>query len=279
MDYKKVERALSVIIGDNKQILTVFETAFRDTISSLDMQILASGTIPAKIVSNCMAAALQRAAEEAKTSGLNSLAAQLWNPLTACLVQQVSCQPTSVPNTKQKPSEKSSTIVKPVVKEKLVSKADPVDYTAAKKIRAKLKQHLPTTGYFNNSYHSHISCITPNCQFCCDLYHQVNITKCSGHKQCHPVGYYPHVGKTLWKLLKGKHEKREPCKLQNKPCSSGQITNLAFETQEVESDTDFGMEINSNSASSWAEQCELEKEAVIYPSPRKVKRRCSTSLC
>lgn len=280
MDYKKVERAISAITGENAQILTVFESAFRENVSSLDMQILMSGIIPTKIISNCIASALQTTAQEAAASGLSSLAAQLWNPLTACLVQQashtsLSSIPKSIPD---KPSTKLP--VKSTAKDKAVTENTPtISSELSVTIRAALGRNRPSAGFFNNSYHSHINCLKSECSFCNNLYQQVNITKCSGHKPCHPCGYYPHVGRTLWKLLKPKHMKSEPCKLQNKPCQPGQVQNLASESiVEVQRHNfDESMSLNTNSNQSWndtiAEDELEEKEPVFYPSPARIKRQ------
>lgn len=284
MDYKKVERSISAIIGDKEQILTVFEHSFRDTISGLDMQILASGNIPSKIISTCIANALQAASKEANALGCSSIAVQLWNPLTACLVQQVAAPTSTFTLSKPPTLEKPSSTKKVVVKGKSASKDKPVEPEFAEKIRCTLKLNKKSSGFFNNAYHNHVSCVKPDCQFCCNLYQQVNITKCSGHKACHPCGYYPHVGKTLWKILKGRHDKGESCKLKNKPCSTSEIQNLAFETQRGHNDNvDYENELDGISNLSWAEQSELdnsfsEKEPIFYPKPRKAARRSSTPM-
>jgi hypothetical protein len=278
MDYKKVERALSAITGENAQILTVFESTFRENVSSLDIQILMSGIIPPKIISNCIASALQTTAREAKASGLIDLAAQLWNPLTACLVQQAH---TSLPISKSipdKPSTKST--VKSTAKDKAVPETQVISDDVAGTIRASLGRNRPSAGFFNNSYHSHINCLKSECSFCENLYKQVNITKCSGHKPCHPCGFYPHVGRTLWKLLKTKHFKSEPCKLQNKPCQPGQIQNLASESivEDQRSNFDDSMSHKSDSNQTWYDMTALEddpfeKEPVTYPTPSRIKRQ------
>lgn len=51
-----------------------------------------------------------------------------------------------------------------------------------------------------------VTCMTVGCKFCGDLFSNVTITPCQGHKPCVPKGWYPHIGSALWKQLARKHD-------------------------------------------------------------------------
>jgi len=263
MDYNKIAKTLSSVTNGNKQILTVFEHTFRENVSSLDLQILASGSIPSNIISNCIASALQKAAAEADTLSLPIVSAQIWNPLTAVLLQDSITKPQS---------EKSKTAnPKPLLKEKTSSKktsdnvSTDISTDDVSRIRKALQCTQPASGIYNNIYHSHISCVKPDCKFCYDLYRQINITKCIGHKPCHNSGYYPHVGKTLWKMIKGRHNRGDKCDIKETKCKPGQI--LALANIEICDDRGDATPLLTD----WSEM-EEPNSPVYYSDPNRAKR-------
>lgn len=281
MDYNKVERAITTMTKGNPTIAERFEDSFRESISSLDIQMLVSNAIPPKVFSNCLITALQAASTEAKSLQLETVAAQLWNPLTAVLIKQLQLSPPTV----KPPATKPST-VKNVSHKKDISKIGVTDKSATNnldqrqitEVSDKLKSHAKTPGLFNNQFHKHIKCVQPECSFCNRLYHQVNITKCTHQPLCHPTGYYPHVGKSLWNMLKIKHNQGTTCDLKNQPCKEGQIPNLAsprVDDKHCSPRNDIEIEAPESNCS-WADEVLTEqREDVIYPR-RKQPRRMST---
>lgn len=278
MNYNKIAKTLSTVTNGNQQILTVFEATFRENVSSLDLQILASGIIPSNILSNCLASALQVAADKANSLSMPLVSAQIWNPLTAVLLRDSMMTPRS--KIESKPAiSKSLTKVKTSAKSTDVSELVSTDQV--EKIRTALKHNIPSSGLYNNSHHSHISCVKLKCAFCATMYKQVNITKCIGHKPCHDTGYYPHIGKSLWKMVKGRHNRGEPCKLKVEPIKPGQIPSLN-QTKEIANNRG-----KTTSTSDWAEEVEMTldteepdesidefpKSPVYYPTIQAGKRR------
>lgn len=266
MDYNKIAKTLLTVTNGNQQIQTVFEATFRENVSSLDLQILASGQIPSNIISNCIASALQRAADKANALSLPIVSAQIWNPLTAILLHDSINKPQILTMTKQDANSKHT-------KEKASSKKIPdnvsvtVSNDQSKQIRKALKQNVPTSGIYNNFYHSHISCVKSECKFCYDLYHQVNVSRCDGHKPCHETGYFPHVGKTLWKMIKGRHQRGEQCKLKEQKCKTGHLPNL---NQDLDiCVTNRGKISSEDDWNTIMEQEPEPKSPVYYPSTTK----------
>lgn len=96
-----------------------------------------------------------------------------------------------------------------------------------KTVHERLKGLILTKPFpFRNTAHTHIKCNVPNCAFCKDLFKQVNLTKCEGHKPCSNTGFYPHVGSALWAMVKSKHAKGVPCKLKSKACKQNELPAL-----------------------------------------------------
>lgn len=63
-----------------------------------------------------------------------------------------------------------------------------------------------------------VTCMTVGCKFCRDLFSNVTLTPCQGHKPCVPGGWYPHIGASLWKQLVRKHDSGTEyvCKARNR---------------------------------------------------------------
>lgn len=238
--------------------------------------MLANGLIPKPIVSNCIANALQQASRTANEAGLAQQAIQIWNPLTAALLKDSTPQLPSTSKNKDKHSAEKSSFVKNQLKKgpDTVSKSStPVDVT---RIHNALKQNIPTYGLYSNKFHSHISCVKPNCQFCTDMYLNINISRCEGHPQCHSSGYYPHVGKVLWKMIRGRHDREVQCTLKAKGCKDGELPSLNDKAQADHDATTSPLRMN------WAEtppEVEfIQPMSPIYrPQPRAATKRAADS--
>jgi hypothetical protein len=59
------------------------------------------------------------------------------------------------------------------------------------------------------SYFKHITCNSKSCEYCKDLFFNVDLSLCVGHKPCVPGRWYPHVGRALWTQLLKKHNSGE----------------------------------------------------------------------
>lgn len=72
---------------------------------------------------------------------------------------------------------------------------------------------------FKGPYIRHLKtgCSRAECTFCRDAVRNVTITKCIGHAPCHASGWYPHVGKLLWEILRRKHDKGLPFEPKKTP--------------------------------------------------------------
>lgn len=73
-------------------------------------------------------------------------------------------------------------------------------------IRRELSEFLVN---FKGPYIRHLKtgCTRAECSFCREAVRNVAITRCSGHAPCHASGWYPHIGKLLWEILRRKHDK------------------------------------------------------------------------
>lgn len=60
----------------------------------------------------------------------------------------------------------------------------------------------------------YIKCKQDHCSFCTAMFEHMVITPCSrfGHANCNTVGWFPHVGISLWKSLRSQHDAGMPFK-------------------------------------------------------------------
>lgn len=211
-----------------------FDSNLRDVISSCALQDLVNSTIPRQTISNALISSLestsQLALEEAarlQKSDLETISAQLWNPLVASLVKMLMVDLKSekiISSPKQTNKQRKDV---PKVAPKAVKLPAPAE---ADRIRSSLKAvALTRTRLYANT--AHITCERDNCAFCKHLFMNVNITKCEGHKKCSASGWYPHVGKSLWSMLKAKHNALVPCKLRPQACKSSELPALQSESK------------------------------------------------
>lgn len=274
--YSKIISVLTVLVQDDTEFIKLFEKTFRSLISSLDIEILLDGPIPQHIMINLLSTSLQNLSDYAKTQfeltkhpKFDRLQHILWNPLISLLLsntQALSPGPgkTLSHTTKSKVTQFGSMST--------AFTALSLSETEQQDVRQKLLKSATTLKRpYNNRFHKHISCKKDLCDFCMTMFKTVNITKCVGHKPCHSTGYYPHVGTSLWQIIKRKHTLGE-CKLTNKACKLGEIPAL------VSADAELRSEVPSPvlSTRTWAEEIE-EEESIFYPVVRKKRRNSSSS--
>lgn len=276
MDYKKLERATKSLLETYPHLLLAYEDNLREAVASQDLQLLLSNSIPNKIWANCIAMSLRHTAELAKSESLNNIAEQLWNPIVESLLTMLSKQ-VSVELTRPLPTK--TAVRKPVT---LTRSEAPQTTLGEQEVREQLMQKVDEVK-FSSAFHKHIKCGTPSCKFCTDLYKQVHITRCVGHSPCHPSGYYPHVGKPLWNMLKTKHNKQTPCKLKNRPCKPDELPcldNSPNDEQLRQENQDVQLSVEIDDQPDWLEQDADSRDSVrseVYY-PVVAKRPCTTHL-
>lgn len=226
--------SIKLVVRQHTFLFEHFENEFRNVVSSCALQDLVCSTIPKKTIHNALISSLEStsrlALEESarlQISDLNTISEQLWNPLTASLIKMLI-------NDVPLRLEKDTSTKKVKKQDKTVSKALPKTVTLpgpveTEKIRSALKAvALTRTRLYENT--SHIQCDRDNCGFCRHMFNNVNITRCEGHKRCCASGWYPHVGKPLWSMLKAKHAALVPCKLKPQACKSSELPALQTTT-------------------------------------------------
>lgn len=68
-----------------------------------------------------------------------------------------------------------------------------------------LKDTKPLYATYGQRY---VKCNSRNCEFCETMFNNLAVTQCSkfGHTPCNSVGWYPHVGVSMWKQLRRQHD-------------------------------------------------------------------------
>lgn len=233
MDYGHILDALRLIPDMPEFLILEFENNFRSNLSSIDLKVLASGNIPKITIHNCLISSLQHISSIARTEYERSqdikflkLDVTLWNPLTASMFQQL----VNI-TVKAMPSQQSLEDHK-MQKNKKHSKPVPLPVNPTEDeqsdIRKRLKAVIITKPtLYSTPYHGHVKCTVPKCEACHSLFMSLNITRCDGHKKCCSVGWYPHVGPSLWKMLKKRHSTGKPMNIAVKVCKSHEIPSLA----------------------------------------------------
>lgn len=269
-DFNTLLESVKVVTRNHTFLFEHFERELRDVIASCALQDLVNSTIPKKTILNAIISSLestsQLALEEAarvQNSDLDSISAQLWNPLVASLVKMLfsgpvkhekKVSPTKTKQRKDVSKAPSRTVTLP-------SSAE-VD-----KIRSSLKAvALTRTRLYANT--GHVTCDRDCCAFCKHMFMNLNLTKCEGHKKCSASGWYPHVGKSLWSMLKAKHAALVPCKLKPQACKSGELPALQSESNGPVGTSDKVEDIEFNDASSTAsnESAHTVRSAQSVPS-------------
>lgn len=230
-DYNTIRNTVEVVVGSYTFLLQEFESTIRDVISSIDIQLLLTNSIPASTIQNSISSALShvsnRALEEYdRTQNLEfrSIADKLWNPLTSLFSSLAIKEVVAAPSTSSTGSRKSD---KPKTKRLVQPVSADVD---KKMVRSRLRAVLLSkTLLFRTPGHPHVKCDTIRCEFCRTLFLTLNITKCVGHKACHSTGYYPHIGTALWSMTKSRHAKGLSCKVRSKACGPHEIEALNTE--------------------------------------------------
>lgn len=210
---------------DDRDILNVFEHQYRESLVSDSFEQLLTGVIPTAVRTTALTNALQAAADEAqerytttKDAKFLRMAASLWNPITANLVQSLKVF-SDVSRAPDLPSKDESKSQAPDKKPRLRGSNPPRD-------TARIQQHiLHYLEEHPSPYREtkHIACSAAKCDFCIALFKSINLTKCSGHKPCVPSKWFPHVGPPLWKMLKKSHDKNLSYHAKRKEPSDDEI--------------------------------------------------------
>lgn len=68
-----------------------------------------------------------------------------------------------------------------------------------------------------------LRCQTPQCDTCRSVFQKLNLSKCAGHAQCHPTGWYVHLSPALVHGLNKVHAGAEPLRLQYRAPAKGEL--------------------------------------------------------
>jgi hypothetical protein len=227
--YKQVLNTVVAITSPYPNIRNEFETSFRNTFSSLDINVLLSGTVPAHITPNLIAEALQRSSalalelhSQTGDAQYQRVSFELWNPLVRELLKVISKHSCTIVPEKRtmKKSVKNLTLVNAF--EALSTDEVKEDLVVKELLQVGKSSVLP----FNTPFHKHIMCKRESCKFCRELFYTVNLTRCVGHRKCTQIGFYPHVGPSLWNIVRSRHKKDTPLLLKERPLRPGEIKAL-----------------------------------------------------
>lgn len=257
MDYDPILESIKSIRGIPNTFVLEFEANFRSNLSSVDLKYLTSGSIPSHVLKNCVTSSLEHVAnmaynEYAATSDIKLLeiSAMLWNPITASLFRIIPDSRTEFRKDMGRSSVKTKTHgTRP--KAYVKTKPEPVNLTAIQIEGLRKRLRAVTTNrsqLYATPAHSYIKCLKPNCEFCTSVYNTLNITQCQGHKKCCSAGWYPHIGPSLWKMLKKRHDSGLPVLLTAKTCKPHEIP--ALEEAKVSSQDDDAISVCSERSGS-----------------------------
>lgn len=280
--YNKLISTLTTLTKGETFLIHEFEKHFRSCISSLDIQTLLDGPIPQHITQNILSSSLQHLSEYAYKQFEDTnkpiyqqLAAQLWNPLIVELLLHVGLG--SVEQ-ERRPSTQTTKIRNGSM-QKAFSKLE-ISNDDASRVRSELRKYTSKVKQpYQNRFHKHISCERKDCNFCLTMFKTVNITKCVGHKPCHKTGYYPHVGTSLWSMIKKRHTSNV-CDFKIHPCKEGEILAISGEILDIPELTKPLQELDPTH---WAYEGEdsnvslSEKESVYYPTVKRRRGSASSS--
>lgn len=67
---------------------------------------------------------------------------------------------------------------------------------------------LKTSPLYDRKGQKYVRCTRTGCRFCKDMFMHLNISSCErmGHEPCHSTGWFPHIGITMWKVLRRQHD-------------------------------------------------------------------------
>lgn len=194
------------------------------------MSLLLDGNIPQQIINNLLTTSLESTAqfcldlfERNSEAKFKSIADMLWNPITACLFKVAASKVTMRKETiLSRLPRKAEQRLKPA---KLPVSLPDGEIAS---IRHKLNDiKLTRSVLYDTPGHPHVKCVTPSCKICQCLFTNLNITKCEGHKRCSKVGWYPHVGPSLWQMIRKKHAENRDVGILPKSCKAHEIPALA----------------------------------------------------
>lgn len=259
VDFYPLLEALRSIKGINDTIIKEFENDFRSNISSVDFKHLTTGSIPQNILQNCITSSLQHTAEyclqlyEANNDlEMFKISHMIWNPLTSSLCKMIAIVPPRVMDKRPCPKKSSDTSSASGTRKADVRNVVAIDASVdVADIRRRLKGVVLTKPHlFETPAHKHVQCMKQNCEFCKHLFTHVNITRCDGHKNCTSIGWYPHVGTSMWNMVRKRHASGLSCAVKLKDCKVGEIPALAAVDLETSGPTEPQVVTDGNDDSS-----------------------------
>jgi len=232
---------LSFILASVEKILTQdphlfseFQALLRENIASLPLAELLSGTITATeltkaISASCEALSLTIITQITPSTEqrYRSYADQIWNPLVSALLNRPSAPlkvkaPTHLPKpiSQPGPSGLPNNASQPLMTASL--NHEPMDELTVQSIQTSVRTYRSENSVlYRNAMH--IKCTKPECAFCIAAFTTLNLTRCVDHIPCTKLGWFPHIGKPLWKRLRPSHDRGLPYRPKKVEPKAGEI--------------------------------------------------------
>lgn len=236
-----VFRKISEFLQELPEYHTFFENAFRTQCATAPVGEILACTITHETLHNSIRVALQQTAaamhdaartpQSAETSATLTVAAhQLGSPLLAQVIDVVySSLQTKVdpPSLSRRPREDATLRSAPApmaeparrniaTLQTEASKEDPLQ------IRASI---LSTFDDIPIIYQTcpKLECRTERCDTCRTAFKRLNLSKCTGHRPCHPTGWYAHLSPSLVHGLNKVHRGEQELRLASRAPGRGEI--------------------------------------------------------
>lgn len=238
INYSIILEPLRKILAKHEFLFVWFEDKLKSVLHDVDVVALLSGSISQKALHLALVDTLQALSayaleEYERTNNLEyrSISDMVWNPINAAflklplLEQKPSVKENSSTSNSNKDTKslKSSRTLNPSV-----NVAPELDEDERQRLYDKILATRETREVlYRTKFHSHVKCEEARCKYCTHLFNTLNLTKCIGHAACSKTGWYPHVGASLWKMVKTKHNSRSECTLVPKACKAHELPSLS----------------------------------------------------
>lgn len=224
-----------------------FTSCMRLELQAYPVQVLIRGQIPLASMFANIRRSLQKTREVVVSRGTTVPWESLFYEVLESYEHIVTANPGEVPKTKTKPTQPAAEHNQPSrsasnkVKEgssstaKKDNKSMPLPGAVAvpekpsiDEVLSELSINQEASELYRRPGQKYIKCKVVDCQFCPAMYKSMAITPCSrfGHANCNQLGWFPHVGISLWKTLRSQHDAGMPFKSRSFEVKEGEIQPL-----------------------------------------------------
>lgn len=294
-----VFNAVKQIVCEVPDAYHIFESHYRDLIAASDLSCLTSGHLSFSRNIEVIQISLDYTCDYIFQNfghRYDNILSQLYGPLIHTLFSVLrtvnnSKQTTSAVN--KTPSRQSSIRSSTPESSKKVKQKPSKMYVPVTKsqdeinvIHAKLERYLKENPQpYNNPQHKHIVCDKENCTFCRSAFRHIHLTRCEGHESCDKSGWFPHIGKTLWKLIHRNHQDSREFVGSTNPCKLHELPALAISADVSSRMTTLAISVGEQSprydgcpSYSWAEECATPDELKRSAPPEDPNMDASTDV-